>query len=55
MNGVVQCTRDYTGPVISGGDRHGGTDRDVYVSEPWRLAADVTLSNMVYTTVTCAN
>jgi hypothetical protein len=49
FNGVVQCTTDYTGHVLP-----ARTDRDVYVSDPWYTPSDVTLSNLVYTTVTCA-
>ena len=36
FNGVVQCTMDHTGHVL-----HARTDRDVYVSDPWRTASDV--------------
>ena len=39
FNGVVQCTIDFTGHVL-----HARTDRDVYVSDPWHTASDVTLS-----------
>jgi hypothetical protein len=49
FNGVVQCTVDYTGKVLS-----ARTDRDVYVSDPWHPSSDVTLSNLVYTSVTCS-
>ena len=37
FNGVVQCTIDYIGRVL-----HARTDRDVYVSDPWHTASDVT-------------
>ena len=49
FNGVVQCTTDYTGQVLP-----ARTDRDVYVSDPWYVSPDVILSNLVYTSVTCA-
>ena len=39
FNGEVQCTIDYTGHVL-----HARTDMDVYVSDPWHTASDVTLS-----------
>ena len=39
FNGVLQCTIDYTGHVL-----HARTDRDVYVSDPWHTASDLTLS-----------
>ena len=39
FNGVVQCTIDCTGHVL-----HARIDRDVYVSDPWHTASDVTLS-----------
>ena len=35
----MQCTIDDTGHVL-----HARTDRDVYVSDPWHTASDVTLS-----------
>ena len=35
----MQCTIDYTGHVLP-----ARTDRDVYVSDPWHTASDVTLS-----------
>ena len=34
-----KCTIDFTGHVL-----HARTDRDVYVSDPWHTASDVTLS-----------
>ena len=39
FNGVVQCTIDFTGHLL-----HARTDRDVYVSDAWHAASDVTLS-----------
>ena len=49
FNGVVQCTTDFSGQVLL-----ARTDRDVYVSDPWHASSDVILSNLVYTSVTCA-
>ena len=39
FNGVVQCTIDCTGHVLD-----ARADRDVYASDPWHTAHDVTLS-----------
>ena len=36
FSGVVQCTIDFSGPVL-----HARTDRDVYVSDPWHTASNV--------------
>ena len=49
FNGVVQCTTDCIGQVLP-----ARTDRDVYVSDQWYVSPHVILSNLVYTSVTCA-
>ena len=48
FNGVVQCAIDHTGHLL-----HACTDRDVYVSDPWQSASDVTLFPCVFAILDC--